>query len=52
MGGFSFVEFLGSCCINWKMNLHEAKKVVWEKSAVRYKPGIYVDKFRVSEGEG
>jgi len=52
MGGFSFVEFLGSCYINWKMNLYEAKKVVWEKSAVRYKPGIYVDEFKVSDNGG
>ncbi|MGC8613839.1 MAG: thiamine pyrophosphate-dependent enzyme [Conexivisphaera sp.] len=43
MGGFSFVEFLGSCNVNWRMGIDESKAFVHEVSAKYFPPALCRD---------
>jgi 2-oxoglutarate/2-oxoacid ferredoxin oxidoreductase subunit beta len=49
MGGFSFVEVLGTCSINWKMSILESKKYASEVLAKVFPPGLYKDKFGIEK---
>lgn len=44
-GGFSFVEFISTCSINWKMSILDSKKYAVEVLAKVFPPGLYKDKF-------
>ena len=46
-GGFSFVEFVSTCSINWKMSVLESKKYAYEVLAKQFPPGLYKDKMGV-----
>ncbi len=47
MGGFSFVEFLSTCSINWKMSILDSKKYVADVMSKIFPPGVYRDSFGV-----
>ena len=47
MGGFSFVEIISTCNINWKMSVLESKKYAHEVLAKQFPPGVYRDRFGV-----
>ena len=49
MGGFSFVEVLGTCSVNWKMSVLEAKKYASDVLAKVFPPGLFKDKFGVEK---
>ncbi len=49
MGGFSFVEIIGTCSINWKMSILESKKYASEVLAKVFPPGLYKDKFGIEK---
>ena len=49
MGGFSFVEFISTCSINWKMSILDSKKYAAEVLAKVFPPGLYKDKFGVEK---
>jgi 2-oxoglutarate ferredoxin oxidoreductase subunit beta len=51
MGGFSFVEVLSSCNVNWKMSILESKRYVSEVMAKVFPPGLFKDKFGVEKGQ-
>jgi 2-oxoglutarate ferredoxin oxidoreductase subunit beta len=44
-GGFSFVEFVSTCNVNWKMSILESKHYATEVLAKIFPPGLYKDKF-------
>ena len=48
-GGFSFVEFVSTCSINWKMSVLEAKRYAAEVLAKAFPPGLFKDKFGVEK---
>jgi 2-oxoglutarate ferredoxin oxidoreductase subunit beta len=48
-GGFSFVEIVGTCNINWKMSILESKKYAHDVLAKLFPPGVYKDKFGVEK---
>jgi len=47
MGGFSFVECLSSCWVNWKLPIMEAKRFVNEHLIKQYPLGTYKDRFGI-----
>jgi 2-oxoglutarate/2-oxoacid ferredoxin oxidoreductase subunit beta len=47
MGGFSFVEFISTCNVNWKMSILESKRYAAEVLSKVFPPGLYKDKFGV-----
>lgn len=49
MGGFSFVEFVSTCSINWKMTVLDAKKYAKDVLAKSFPPGLYKDKMGVEK---
>jgi 2-oxoglutarate ferredoxin oxidoreductase subunit beta len=49
MGGFSFVEVISTCSINWKMSVLESKKYASDVLAKLFPPGVYKDKFGVEK---
>ena len=49
MGGFSFVEFVSTCSINWKMSVLESKRYANEVLAKVFPPGVYKDKVGVEK---
>lgn len=49
MGGFSFVEVLSSCNINWKMSILESKRYVADVMSKVFPPGLFKDKFGVEK---
>jgi 2-oxoglutarate ferredoxin oxidoreductase subunit beta len=49
MGGFSFVEILSTCNINWKMSILESKKYMADVLSKVFPPGLYKDKFGVEK---
>jgi 2-oxoglutarate/2-oxoacid ferredoxin oxidoreductase subunit beta len=49
MGGFSFVEIVSSCNINWKMSILESKRYVAEVLSKVFPPGLFKDKFGVEK---
>ncbi len=49
-GGFSFVEFVSTCSINWKMSVLESKRFATETLAKLFPPGLYKDKLGVEKG--
>jgi 2-oxoglutarate/2-oxoacid ferredoxin oxidoreductase subunit beta len=46
-GGYSFVEFLGTCNINWKMSVEESKRYLYDKTVKQFPTGLFRDKFGV-----
>ncbi len=49
-GGYSFVEFLGTCNINWKMTVEESKRYLYDTTMKQYPPGVFRDTFGTEEG--
>ena len=49
MGGFSFVECLSSCWVNWRLPIMEAKRFVNEHLVRQYPLGTYKDKFGIEK---
>jgi 2-oxoglutarate ferredoxin oxidoreductase subunit beta len=49
MGGFSFVEFVSTCSINWKMSVLESKRYASEVLTKTFPPGLYRDRFGVEK---
>jgi 2-oxoglutarate/2-oxoacid ferredoxin oxidoreductase subunit beta len=49
MGGFSFVEILSTCNINWKMSILESKKYAADVLAKVFPPALFKDKFGVEK---
>jgi len=49
MGGFSFVEVVSTCNINWKMSILDSKKYAAEVLAKIFPPGVYKDRFGVEK---
>jgi 2-oxoglutarate ferredoxin oxidoreductase subunit beta len=49
LGGFSFVEFLSTCSINWKMSVLEAKRFVRDHTIKKYPLGVYRDTLGVEK---
>ena len=47
LGGFAFVELLGTCSINWKLPILEAKRFVNERMAKKFPLGLFKDTFGV-----
>jgi 2-oxoglutarate ferredoxin oxidoreductase subunit beta len=47
MGGFSFVEFISTCSVNWKMSILESKRYAAEVLTKVFPPGLYKDKFGI-----
>lgn len=45
MGGFSLVEFISTCSINWKLQILESKRYASEVLAKVFPPGLYKDRF-------
>ena len=45
MGGFSLVEFISTCSVNWKMSILESKRYASEVLSKVFPPGLYKDKF-------
>ncbi len=48
-GGYSFVEFMGTCNVNWKMTVEESKHYLYDHVLKHYPPGVYKDKFRLEK---
>jgi len=46
-GGFSFVEVISTCNINWKMSILDSKRYAAEVLSRVFPPGLYKDKFGV-----
>ncbi|HZY95056.1 MAG TPA: thiamine pyrophosphate-dependent enzyme [Candidatus Bathyarchaeia archaeon] len=46
-GGYSFVEFLGTCNVNWKMTVEESKHYLYDQVVNQYTPGVFRDKFGI-----
>ncbi len=44
-GGYAFVEFLGTCNINWKMTVEESKHFLYDHVVKQYPPGLFRDRF-------
>jgi len=49
MGGFSFVEFLSTCSVNWKMSILSAKRYANEYVIKKYPLGLFKDEFGVEK---
>jgi len=49
MGGFSFVEVVSSCNINWKMSILDSKRYVADVLSKLFPPGLYKDKFGIEK---
>ncbi len=49
MGGFSFVEFVSTCSVNWKMSVLESKKYAAEVLAKVFPPGLYRDRMGIEK---
>jgi len=48
-GGFSFVEFVSTCSINWKLSVLESKKYAADVLAKVFPPGLYRDKMGIEK---
>jgi 2-oxoglutarate ferredoxin oxidoreductase subunit beta len=46
-GGFSFVEFISTCSVNWKMSVLESKRYSSEVLTKIFPPGLYKDKMGI-----
>ena len=46
-GGYAFVEFLGTCNVNWKMTIEESKHYPFDQTIKQYPPGVFRDRFGV-----
>ena len=49
LGGFAFVELLGTCSINWKLPILDAKRYVDEHIVKKFPLGVYKDTFGVEK---
>ncbi len=49
MGGFSFVEVVSTCSVNWKMSVLESKRYATDVLSKVFPPGLYKDKFGVEK---
>ncbi len=47
MGGFSLVEVVSTCSVNWKMSILESKRYASEVLSKVFPPGLYKDRFGV-----
>lgn len=47
-GGFSFVEFLSTCNVNWRMRIMESKVRLHSEIVPAFPPGLFVDRMGVS----
>lgn len=47
MGGFSFVEVLSTCSVNWKMTVLESKRYFEDVICKVFPPGVYKDRFQM-----
>ncbi|HUI00953.1 MAG TPA: thiamine pyrophosphate-dependent enzyme [Nitrososphaerales archaeon] len=47
MGGFSMVEVISTCSVNWKMSILESKRYAADVLSKVFPPGLYKDKFGV-----
>jgi 2-oxoglutarate ferredoxin oxidoreductase subunit beta len=48
-GGFSFVEFVSTCSINWKMSVLDSKKYAADVLSKVFPPGLYKDKLGIEK---
>jgi 2-oxoglutarate ferredoxin oxidoreductase subunit beta len=48
-GGFSFVEFVSTCSINWKMSVLDSKKYAAEVLSKVFPAGLYKDKLGIEK---
>lgn len=51
MGGFSFVEFISTCSVNWKMSILDSKRYASDVLSKVFPPGLYKDKFGVESAK-
>lgn len=49
MGGFSFVEVVGTCSVNWRMSVLESKRYASNVLSKVFPPGLYKDKFGIEK---
>jgi len=49
MGGFSFVEFISTCSVNWKMTILDSKRYASEVLTKIFPPGLYKDKLGIEK---
>ncbi|MGC9209439.1 MAG: thiamine pyrophosphate-dependent enzyme [Nitrososphaeria archaeon] len=49
LGGFSFVEFIGTCNVNWKMSILDSKRYVHDIGVKIYQPGTCRDLYGVEK---
>ncbi len=45
LGGFSFVELVSTCSVNWKMSVLDSKRYATEVLSKVFPPGVYKDTF-------
>ena len=50
-GGYSLIEFMSTCNINWKMTVEDSKHYLYDTILKQYPPGLYKDRFGI-EKEG
>ncbi len=50
-GGYSLIEFMSTCNVNWKMTVDESKHYLYETILKQYPPGLYKDRYAI-EKEG
>jgi len=48
-GGFSFVEVVSTCSVNWKMSVLESKQYAANVLSKVFPPGLYKDKFGIEK---
>ncbi len=46
-GGYAFVEFMGTCNVNWKMGIEESKHFLYDQVLKQYPPGVFRDKYGI-----
>ena len=49
MGGFSFVEVLSTCSVNWKMSVLESKRYFEDVICKVFPPGVFKDRFHMEK---
>ncbi len=50
-GGYSLIEFMSTCNVNWKMTVEDSKRYLYDTILKQYPPGLYKDRFGI-EKEG
>lgn len=49
LGGFSLVEVVSTCSVNWKMSILESKRYAEDVLAKIFPPGVFKDRFGVEK---